>query len=138
MTLRQDALWVKQNWVRDSRKHWVLNMLALHMGFRWLDYGVERVEEYDRLLYAIRQMKPAHRLVLRDILCMRSYGVVVRFPDGMLWEVRCYTVATFIRPLDSDEWQDKPSLVGIWDILYWIETADLELWQPGEWKGKDG
>jgi hypothetical protein len=137
MSLRQDALWIKQNWSPDSRKHWILDILAAHMGFRWLNYGVDRVEEYNDLLYAIRHMKPAHRLVLRDIFRMDVYGVIVQFADGRLLEVRRDMARTFTCPVDSNNWEEKPSLHDIMDVLNWIESEDLTLWQPGQWKVRD-
>lgn len=137
MSLRLDALWVKHNWSYDSRKHWVLNILASHMGFRWLNYSVDRVDEYDDLLYAIRQLKPSQRLVLRDIFRMEEYGVIVQFPDGRLLEVRRDTECTFTSPVDTVDWKEDTSLLTVSDMLNWIAAEDLKLWQPGKWTGRD-
>jgi hypothetical protein len=137
MSLRQDALWIKQNWSYDQRKHWIFDMLALDMGFRWPSCGVDCVEEYGNLLRTIRHMKPAHRLLLRDIFSMGKYGVVAQFPDGRLWEVRRVGSRLFIRRPETSDWEENPLLRNLLDVLKWIETADLELWQPGDWRGRD-
>lgn len=136
MTLREDALWVKQNWPYDQRKHWVLDVVAVHMGFRWLNYGVIRVEEYGEILRAIRQMPTVQRDVLKYLLRRGVYGISVEFPDGRVLEVRQEIGFTFIRDPGREEWQET-ALRGLWDLIDWIEAAQLVMHRPGEWIVKE-
>ncbi len=134
--LRQDALWVKQNLNYAQRKKWVLDYLSIHMGFRWLNYGVDAVDEYGELLFTIRNMKPEHRQVLQHIIKVGQYGIAVKMYDGRCIEIKREMAWTYYRDADAVEWKQTP-LFNMWNLIDWIEAADMQLWQPGAWVGRE-